>query len=341
MIQRIKRMPTKIPKNVEISAARNQTEKIFKLIRRDCSDYLQISRSSHSMLYRGIDIGIPAFRSQSLAKRQPVDTSKFTQAEIDRDLANSGFKALRGNSIFVTSDYNVANAYGNTYIIFPVNGFEFTYSKKIQDMYSTLQKYNESWQAIVFEEGLTWNIETYMRKFSVLCYKFQACAELLKPIVATKLLNSSEPAAHLDGKLANKLINQIGDKIEEVSLLIETVFDEDYQTFSSALTQISFICTKFMRLTDILLANTRTYKALQASKSCKECFNYFLEHFSKPKKAPSWNSIAKQAIKQMGFTNQDLITGISTGHEIYIKGKYYALNDDLFADAVVADLWLV
>ena len=38
-----------------------------------------------------------------------------------------GFTALRGNSIFATSVPSRARIYGTLYIIFPIDGFDFTY----------------------------------------------------------------------------------------------------------------------------------------------------------------------------------------------------------------------
>jgi hypothetical protein len=46
----------------------------------------------------------------------------------------AGFTTLRGNSLFCNSSLNKADNWGKPYVIFPLNGFSYTYSAKFSGM---------------------------------------------------------------------------------------------------------------------------------------------------------------------------------------------------------------
>jgi hypothetical protein len=102
-----------------------------------CSEALEAMRSEKRELYRGIDNREePAFIAHS-----PVDRSKYLTSgeleayiEFDKLLKANGFVAGRLNSIFATGSYSTAKMYSDkVYSIFPVNGFKFTWSPKVND----------------------------------------------------------------------------------------------------------------------------------------------------------------------------------------------------------------
>lgn len=112
----------------------NKLNKAFNRIEILCNEYLSIVRKSKNILYRGAihkNIKSKIFMANS-KPRVSVEGNKATnyQKLCDTYLSLAGFKALRGNSIFTNSEYRMAKFWGNTYLIFPLNGFEFTYSKK-------------------------------------------------------------------------------------------------------------------------------------------------------------------------------------------------------------------
>jgi hypothetical protein len=56
-------------------------------------------------------------------------------AKIDARLKKQNFTALRSNSIFCTTNYGTASAYGDVvFVIFPINGFSYTWSPQIRDL---------------------------------------------------------------------------------------------------------------------------------------------------------------------------------------------------------------
>ena len=64
-----------------------------------------------------------------------MTSSSVAQDVYDKSIAKAGFKALRSNSIFTSGDSSLAFGFGSSrYIIFPVNGFNFTWSHSKRDI---------------------------------------------------------------------------------------------------------------------------------------------------------------------------------------------------------------
>jgi hypothetical protein len=112
-------------------------DKFYALIEQNCSDALSVMKETGKLLYRGIrrrSAQFPIFHGRSRENRKTLDSSEKTQLTIDFYLGNSGFTALRSNSIFCTSKSSFATNYGTVYLIFPFNGFDFTWSEVIDDL---------------------------------------------------------------------------------------------------------------------------------------------------------------------------------------------------------------
>ncbi len=118
-------------------------EKAVELIKNKCSEFLPIYKK-YGPLYRGIENNkfdkMPEiFIANSPTNRTPMSMSATFQNIIDKKLKKVGFTALRNNSIFCSVDRSTAFEYGydnGMYIIFPYNGFSFTYSAKIHDLFN-------------------------------------------------------------------------------------------------------------------------------------------------------------------------------------------------------------
>lgn len=124
----------------------------------ECSDILDLYKNSSHFFYRGFADQVPnIFSSVPRGDRLPKDSLLWLSQLFDYGLVKMGFKALRSNSIFVTSSHGTAKIYGDTYIIFPVNGFDYTWTNSRDlvlssgearmildpDMYQTLRNYPE------------------------------------------------------------------------------------------------------------------------------------------------------------------------------------------------------
>ena len=98
-----------------------------RLIKPNCKQILQANLLASRLLYRGFNSNEPVIRGRSHDRRTPLDSSSVTTQEFDRRLAALGFKALRSNSVFCTGNVERAKEFGKPYIIFPIDGFDFTY----------------------------------------------------------------------------------------------------------------------------------------------------------------------------------------------------------------------
>lgn len=108
-------------------------EKYREIINRDCSDAVSVMRATQKPLYRGFaSYPSPAFIGQPRLNRQTY--TKNSIVEYFNDQCDSyGFKANRSNSVSCTTSQSVANTFGDLFYLFPVNGFNFLWSTKIDD----------------------------------------------------------------------------------------------------------------------------------------------------------------------------------------------------------------
>lgn len=117
---------------------------IFKKIEKECSSFVRDMKAADKVLYRGMNSSKGNYiEDQSRNNRFPTDTETDIQEKFDKILKDNGFKALRSNSIFVTSGREYASDYINgsaiqkivrdLYLIFPKNGYSFTWSNKKVD----------------------------------------------------------------------------------------------------------------------------------------------------------------------------------------------------------------
>lgn len=109
--------------------------KLSQWIKEYCSEYLIIVKEEGGdLLFRGFQGMIEdIFIGKSREDRRPIANWDIDNIEYakrcDQLLTIAGFKATRGNSIFCTSNIRIAQRWGTAYVIFPINGFSFGYSR--------------------------------------------------------------------------------------------------------------------------------------------------------------------------------------------------------------------
>jgi len=107
-------------------------EKTWKSVEKYCSDVLIEYRNAKRVLYRGVKKDSPdIFIGQPREHRKVVNQSEIgqTYAELcDLYLKTAGFEALRLSSIFCNANPRNATNWGYLFVIFPMNGFKFTWS---------------------------------------------------------------------------------------------------------------------------------------------------------------------------------------------------------------------
>jgi hypothetical protein len=125
-------------------------EKVLDFITTHC-DVLPIMQKNNTFLYRGIG-GISnrpvIFHGLTPISRLSIWASPYGQQLLDHIFELNNFPALRKNSICTTS--KVEMSFGATYLIFPLTGFNFTWSARIKDigsnsnLYWELKDFNDS-----------------------------------------------------------------------------------------------------------------------------------------------------------------------------------------------------
>lgn len=116
-------------------------EHIVPLLKKDCRQSIKTILGVQKFLYRGLHGRHPdAFIGRSRENRRPSSSPAFFQDNIDAAFSMAGFSANRSNSIYATSDIQDASIYAvpakNLCYIFPKDGFNFTWSPEINDLFA-------------------------------------------------------------------------------------------------------------------------------------------------------------------------------------------------------------
>lgn len=120
-------------------------ENTMMQIHQQCSEVLAVYKKTGKMLLRGTSRALePVMKSAPRPKRKPRDTPNSIHLLIDGWLNEHGFTALRSNSTFTSTDDKITRAYGHQYLIFPSNGFAYTWFEKTDDLYGFINEFIES-----------------------------------------------------------------------------------------------------------------------------------------------------------------------------------------------------
>lgn len=127
----------------------NDPEQVIQYIKTNCSSFLSVVGTQN--LYRGFaestmpkeDVIVLSPRTD----RKPKDTALIIHNAIEKLLREEGFKATRSNSFFTTSNKIDAMEYGEIFVCFPLNGFSFTWSPVLGDLYNSFYQevHTENW----------------------------------------------------------------------------------------------------------------------------------------------------------------------------------------------------
>lgn len=129
LLANLKKLHTAIQKQIkelndqlkQIPDLNEHEQKLIDLINKNCGEYIQAVQKSKSWLYRGAG-GPNQYLARSWESRRPKDSDREAQVMFDRMLIKLGFKALRSNSIFATSDVWHASQFGSqVYVILPLD----------------------------------------------------------------------------------------------------------------------------------------------------------------------------------------------------------------------------
>ena len=117
-----------------------------KLIVPNCTEIIKIYKANfNSILYRGITHSNPIIRGSSRTNRNTKDSFPLISDLFDIGLKETGMTAIRSNSIFAINDYEHATLFGRPYIIFPLDGFEYTYTTYFDLTLNKLYFFIDTW----------------------------------------------------------------------------------------------------------------------------------------------------------------------------------------------------
>lgn len=109
-------------------------DQVIEFIKTNCQPYLK-ENPKLIPFYRGIRMDNDLIIVKSVRQnRNPLSSGMGMHNIFNKAFEDSGFKATRDNSIFVTPNKNQSHIYGTVYIVFPIGEFSYTYSNKVKDL---------------------------------------------------------------------------------------------------------------------------------------------------------------------------------------------------------------
>lgn len=137
----------------------DESDKYIQLVETNCSFVLPYIKKTRKFLYRGyMQKQLTAFKGQSRNNRQPLSFDIDIANKLDDMFDYEGILAKRSNSIYCTSSIDNAGFYtnykpgsmggpkvhSNVYIIFPINGFHFSWASKTSDLFGDWSAWSDS-----------------------------------------------------------------------------------------------------------------------------------------------------------------------------------------------------
>ena len=302
--------------------AMGMATRLWQLIERQCSDVVGAMKSTGRLLYRGATYYGPAYLAAPWAARKPKDTSRDIQTTVDDFLQAAGFQALRGNSIYATSNRMDANSYvhgggakqpGKLHAIFPLNGSHITWNSKIDDFYSTIvdspSNYfdPEEWLNSPPEEVID-AARLYNKMHDLVYDAYQVASELNNPTLKSFFTILLAEFPHIpkdfgqDVHLTQNFFKQYGEEFAKNKLnQLANYFPPNKQPPTPLK-----IFNKVTYLTSFLKEVPQIQKALMVAMTK-----------SKPNE--------REQAERLGFRMGDWPAALESGNEIYINGQYVAV----------------
>jgi len=292
--------------------------KMMSYIEKNCSDALNVMRSTKRLLFRGLKsvrsefIGLPRF------DRTPSDSSDYATAIIDAALLTTGIKTTRTNSIFCVSSIMIAEKYGDPYLIFPLNGFKFMWSLKEDDLVVSHQDF-EKWN----QKGLV-PLNPYMVSQQVptalTTYNSWNVSEWAKSVIQDNSLKANDPTIKA----------WVTALMRWLKLTNRYCEDEPGPSNGKEVVEV------LNAVKQIYVANMATHKAFgetffdfedlaKIKSSCEK----LAKQLSIPKEVQ-----AAALVKLYGFTDKRFDLALKSGHEICISTKYLALAANEYVNCI-------
>ena len=128
---------------IDADAYTAQTQKLADFIKTNCEPWL--NTVGNAVFYRGTktlgkQIDDYAYITDVREDRKPRDSSLAATEVFNDAIQKAGGVANRNNSVFITSEYDVAHSYVNNtkyvFVVLPIGEFNYTWSDELQDWFA-------------------------------------------------------------------------------------------------------------------------------------------------------------------------------------------------------------
>ena len=297
--------------------------KYFSYIEKNCSEFLASVRATNKLLFRGQDdTEHPVFVGYPRENRSPKDSDIEAQRLFDQYLTTMGFKALRSNSIFTSSDDSQAGNYGTVYAIFPKNGFSFTWSTKEEDLVMNSVSYVDPGAIDVedtYENLNIWSeefddIEDHIRYYSGLPNNNLVDKEIAK----------------IEKSPAYKSLRKAIVKWNNIDISDGATIKDVYKQFLVIAAAYQQACVSLPILKKLLGTSDRSAFNKDIAKATKA-----LTRKDDSKVKVEVKVKAAAFIKKHGFIHENLPAALKSGHEICVLGEYVAVNWEEYEEELI------
>jgi hypothetical protein len=293
-------------KSHEILREDDTQEENPQLMFTQCSDAINEMQVAGTFLFRGVTRPYRSGRIYSSGIRaETKDTPASIQRMVDQVLDMAGFEAKRSDSVYCSGDFEQAEEYGEVFMIFPLNGYQITWSRKFKDFYSDFAMHVNDPNAFLVQPNESYKIQNDY----FLVYLFRRMQNIRKSLGVSNLSPDDERLLSTIEMYAGSIPESIAknDKIKTKENLAEIYYA--YRRYLRISPDRRFVMTKEM------------LKALQTA----------YRWANSP--SPELNfETAIATVKGHMFTEGDLASALDSGHEIYLKGKFYAFDMDTYGE---------
>ena len=329
-------------------------EKYAPLLLRDCKqiiraykkanhDFKGVRSLSHAKcLFRGTNRKPEAYIGMPRVDRNPKDTSKLMHNQINMLLTRAGFEATRANSIFVSSNIGQVEDYGTAYIIFPLDGFKFTWSSKYGDLFSEALESLDNIAAL--SKPLEKSYYIFREKAS---NKLDKIANLLDDLTSYTSENfrlykhTSEKGEYgeSDTRIYDAIFQFLDLYGDRMSSFAEELDDLDEHGKAGVRIILDFTKKELMNLAKFkrIIQTAQKLKDKKLEIKVKNLMQHLSDLASLIKSNIDYvkryfasDSVSKQDIKSiidhLQLSKTDLDAALRSKNEIYLSGKYYAFE---------------
>jgi hypothetical protein len=128
-------------------------KKNFKQLPKQCSEVIQACREGSSLIYRGMKTDNSVLLRSIRNDRRPVEMDPGAAEMLVKAYTAAGIEANRQNSIFATAEIDTAGAWGNVFIVFPLNGYKFSYFTEFKGQYAFYSVQRAAKQALALRNA--------------------------------------------------------------------------------------------------------------------------------------------------------------------------------------------